>query len=397
MLVSQPSPGETQHRMARTILFWGTVALAGLMVVLVALGRCTPGQLIPGAAGVAYAVLARVLLARAPANAVAWIVGLLGVILLLGGLTDGYLESQPDGSAFAYVAWLGQFVWTLWLPGLVAIALPLVFPDGRVYWRWVAWLGAGGTLVAMVSLGLTPGPMETRPPVDNPFGIDGATALLNAFGKIGTLASSLAVVGAGAALIVRLRRSRGVERQQLKWFAYVAVMVVVGFSVAAVASTSRGTWTDVLAVAGWFTALAMAGFGIPIATAFAILRHRLYEIDVVIKRTLVYGALTAALGAAYVGCVLVLQFVFSPSSDFAIAASTLAVAALFRPARNRIQAGVNRRFYRRSYDAARTVESFGARLREQVSLETLSDELRGVVHDTVQPSHVSVWLKEPAR
>jgi hypothetical protein len=384
--------------MARTILFWGTVALAGLMVVLVALGRCTPIQLIPGAAGVAYAALARVLIARAPGNAVAWIVGLLAVVLILAGLTDGYLESEPGGPAFDYVAWLGQFVWSLWLPGLVAIALPLTFPDGRPYWPWVAWLGAGGTLVAMAGTGFMPGPMETRPPVDNPFGIETASGVLSMFDEIGFIATSVAAIGAGAALIVRLRRSRGVERQQLKWFAYVAVLVVVGFSMATVGSTAEdATWAQVLAVVWWFTALAMAGFGIPIATAFAILRHRLYEIDVVIKRTLVYGALTATLGAAYVACVLVLQFVFSPSSDFAIAASTLAVAALFRPARNRIQAAVNRRFYRRSYDAARTVESFGARLREQVSLETLSDELRGVVHDTVQPSHVSVWLKEPAR
>src|SRR6185436_13782260 len=136
------------------------------------------------------------------------------------------------------------------------------------------------------------------------------------------------------------------------------VMIVAGFSFAALSSVASGAWTDVAAVIGLFTALVMAGFGIPIATAFAILRHRLYEIDVVIKRTLVYGALTATLGAAYVACVLVLQFVFSPSSDFAIAASTLAVAALFRPARNRIQSGVDRRFYRSSYDAARTVESF---------------------------------------
>ncbi len=387
--------------MARTILFWGTVALAGAMVVLVALGRCTPDQLIPGAVAVGYAVLARVLIVRQPRNAVAWIVGAIAVVFLLGGLTNGYLASAPEGDpliVFQLAGWLSQFAWNLWLPALVAIALPLVFPDGRPFWHWVAWLGAGGTLVGTVGMGFAPGDLETEPPVANPFGIDGAATLLSAAEALGFVVTALATVGAGAALIVRLRRARGVERQQLKWFAYVGAMIVVGLSLATLSSLDPdATWAQIVGVGGWFTALVMAGFGIPVATAFAIFKYRLYEIDVVIKRTLVYGALTASLAAAYLASVLLLQLVFSPSSDLAIAASTLAVAALFRPARNRIQSGVNHRFYRRSYDAARTVESFGARLRDQVSLETLSEELRGVVHDTVQPTHVSVWLKEPAR
>jgi hypothetical protein len=387
--------------MARTILFWGTVALAGVMVVLFALGRCTPDQLIPGSIAVGMALLARVLIARQPGNAVTWIIGAVAVVFLLGGLTDGYLESAPPDDpliVFQLAGWLGGFVWNLWLPALVAIALPLAFPDGRPYWPWVAWLGAGGVVLGMVGMGLAPRNLETKPPVANPFGIDGAGPLLSAAEQIGVVATAVATVGAGAALIVRLRRSHGIERQQLKWFAYVGAMIVGGLSLASLSSFDHeATWAQIAGPTGWFTALLMAGIGIPVATGFAILRYRLYDIDVVIKRTLVYSALTATLAVAYLAGVLLLQFVFSPSSDLAIAASTLAVAALFRPARNRIQSAVNRRFYRRSYDAVRTVESFGARLRDQVSLETLSEELRDVVHDTVQPAHVSVWLKEPAR
>jgi MFS family permease len=319
------------------------------------------------------------------------------VVFLIGGLTDGYMESAPDGDpliVFQLAGWLSQFAWNLWLPALIAIALPLLFPDGHPpsrRWRWVAWLGAAGVLVGMIGQGLAPGMMETRPPVANPFGIDGPFAVL---AEIGSIATTIAVVGAGAALIVRLRRSRGVERQQLKWFAYVASLIVAGLSLATLTRLDEdSTWAHIIGPVGWFTALVAAGVGVPVATAFAILRHRLYEIDVVIKRTLVYGALTATLGAAYLASVLLLQFVFSPSSDFAIAASTLAVAALFRPARDRIQALVDRRFYRSSYDAARTVESFGARLRDEVSLEALDAELRAVVRETFQPSHVSLWVR----
>ena len=294
--------------MARRILFWGTVALAGLMVVLVALGRCTTEQLIPGTVAVGYALLARVLIARQPGNAVAWVVGVIPVVFLLGGLTDGYLQSAPDEDpliVFQLAGWLSQFVWNLWLPALIAIALPLLFPDGHPpsrRWHWVGWMGAGGVLLGMIGQGFAPGDMETRPPVANPFGIEGAAGVLSALDRIGFIATTVATVGAVAALIVRLRRSRGVERQQLKWFAYMGGLIFAGLSLATLSSVDPdSTWASIVGPVGWFTALIAAGFGIPVATAFAILRHRLYDIDVVIKRTLVYGSLTATLAVAYLG------------------------------------------------------------------------------------------------
>jgi hypothetical protein len=297
-------------------------------------------------AGLVYLTTAGLLIARVPRNAVGWILGATGVMFVVGAF------------------WDGDLIWDVWLPALVIVALPLVFPNGRPYWRWVAWAGAVGGVWA--TLGLPEGP---------------DTVLLTG-----------AAVGALVSMIVRFRRSRGVERQQLKWFAYIAGVSLVDLLIGAAVDLNDAWGDNVVLLTGLIFVL-LVGFGLPLATVFAVLRHRLYDIDVVIKRTLVYSALTATLAAAYLASVLLLQLVMSPSSDVAIAASTLAAAALFRPARGRIQAFVDRRFYRSAYDAQQTVEAFGARLRHEVSLEALSSELRVVVTDTMHPAHVSVWLK----
>jgi hypothetical protein len=250
----------------------------------------------------------------------------------------------------------------------------------------------------MLGTGLEPRAMEVEGAVVNPFGITGAGELTSALDDISFALTSAAVAGAGAAVIVRLRRSRGIERQQLKWFAYVASMIVLGLTAATLtALDTEAAWARALGPVAWFTALAMVGLGIPAATVIAVLRYRLYDIDLVINRTLVYGGLTAALAGAYLASVLLLQLVLSPTSDLAIAGSTLAVAALFQPLRTRIQALVDRRFYRRRYDAGRTIESFGARVRDEVSLDALSAELRAVVSDTMAPAHVSLWLRRGVR
>ena len=224
------------------------------------------------------------------------------------------------------------------------------------------------------------------------------------------MCTALSFVLAAASLVVRFRRSRGRERQQLKWFAFAGLITTAGLAVAMLEvifgglergdpESSAGP-LQVIGAIGWFTALFGIVICIPVATGIAILRHRLYGIDVVIRRTLVYAALTGTLVASYLGGVLLLQLLLSPITEdngLAIAGSTLAAAALFRPARARIQAIVDRRFYRRRYDAARTVEAFGARLRDEVELDAVTGDLRSVVSDTMQPAHVSLWLREAPR
>jgi hypothetical protein len=220
-----------------------------------------------------------------------------------------------------------------------------------------------------------------------------AGSWLGAAVTVGSVVEAVCTVLAAVSLAVRFRGARGVERQQIKWFAFVGILAVACLVLAILSQLGWGddapAWADTVAVAAWLTGLALLAFGVPAAVGIAIFRHRLYDVDTAIRRTLVYGALSMTLGAVYLGLVLLVGLAVG-RSGFAVAASTLAVAALFRPARDRIQAAVDHRFYRRRYDAERTLEAFGARLRDQLEIEAVAADLQGVVEQAVQPAHVSL-------
>jgi hypothetical protein len=265
--------------------------------------------------------------------------------------------------------------------------LLLLFPDGRLLtprWRPVAWCAGVGIAGVFVTAGLNSGPLDDFPQIQNPLGVD--TKLLDAAMAVSVLLLLVGLIGSPLSLYLRLRRGSGEQRQQIKWLVWAGAVAVISFVIGAV---GYEVWGDEISNALILTSV----LGLAVATGVGILRYRLYDIDVVINRTLVYAVLTATLAGVYLGGVLLLQVVLSPSSDLAVAGSTLAVAALFRPARSRIQRAVDRRFYRRRYDAARTLERFGGRLRDEVDLDSLGVELRGVVVETMQPAHVSLWVR----
>jgi hypothetical protein len=269
--------------------------------------------------------------------------------------------------------------------------MPLSFPTGRLLsprWRPVLWLGIA-YLSAVVSNALQPGPAEwlvNYPRVPNPVVyLPAAKPLLDVIGVAG-LCLFPAVGGAIAALVVRFRRSRGIERQQLKWFTSAAALAPLPFLVYEVAP---GAFALLLA---FILPL------VPISVGIAILRYRLYEIDRIINRTLVYGLLTLLLGLCYVVGSLVFVLVAGAGTDppsWLVAAATLAAAAVFRPVRRRIQAAADRRFNRRRYHAARTIEGFSARLRDEIDLDDLSAELLALVDQTMEPTRASLWLRPP--
>ena len=332
---------------------------------------------------IGMAVLGALIANRKPRNPIGWLMSLSGLLLGVFSFNQQYAplavaESLP---LVGLSSWLAT--WTA-LPGIaITITSSLqLFPDGRLpspRWRPVAWVSAAAAVVpaAVIAVRAWPlrGPELAALTFDHP-------AIAAVFG-IGFLVVLTLSVVSMAALVVRFRRSAGVERQQIKWFAYGAM---IGIPLGLPAQVPF--WGPILELVQ--PPLMFAGLGI------GMFRHRLYDVDRVINRTLVYGLLTAVLGLAYAAGSLVFVLVAGAGSDppsWLVAAATLATAAVFRPARRRIQAVVDRRFNRRRYNAAQTIEAFSARLREQVDLATLSAELLAVVDQTVQPTRTSLWLR----
>jgi hypothetical protein len=393
---------------------WGLCGLTALVAIPTLLllahgaGESTPGDsfelggyggLSFVAASLAFATTGALVASRVPKNPIGWIFCVTGLLVGLGDLAYQYADfalfgaanSPPGGLTAAWQQNLG-------LPpafGLLALSL-LLFPDGRLpsrRWRPALWLAVIGIVFIVIGYAFRPGPLDDPfATVTNPLGIQGAFEAMDAMTGFGWLFMAAAVALAAAAMVHRLRRSSGHQHQQLKWIALAAS--VAGIAVVADAASFFLSVEGISHLRILVLGLAFVGF--PVAAGVAILRYRLYDIDVVINRTLVYGALTATLAATYLGTVLVLQLALdgvTSDSSLAVAGSTLAVAAIFRPARTRIQEVVDRRFYRLRYDAARTLESFGSRLRDEVALDSLSSELCIVVAETMQPAHVSLWLR----
>jgi hypothetical protein len=343
-----------------------------------------------------FALVGAVVMVKRPENLVGWALSLAGVGLLVGGVLGAYSElallAKP-GASLPGGRVAGALAPGSWTPMMAGVFLLLVvFPAGRIPRRWrpVAALVLSGFAFVWVVISTAPGDLE--PPVDafeNPLAFtDNEAYILVIVPVIAFCLVSVAVAAVG--LVLRSRRSRGVERQQFKWLAGSAGLLFVTLPFAAAFNYSD--------VAGFVMTVAL--IALPVSVGIAVLRYRLYEIDRLISRTLVYGSLTVVLGGAYVGLVLAGQWVFSSfagGSDLAIAASTLVVAALFLPLRSRLQLLVDRRFYRRRYDAQRTLEAFGARLRQEIELEALTGELCDAVEETMQPAHVALWLRQVAR
>jgi hypothetical protein len=369
-----------------------------LEVLLRRVGRSDPlGTAVgPTVAMVSAATVGAVLASRRPRHPVGWLLLAFALSLAANGVAGGYapygLQARPG--ALPAAAWVAMYYPATALVafaclGLILLLVPTGSPPSP-RWRWWAWLMVGALAVLLLAM-----PLARRPPdwryqgVDSPLDLrpyDGALLLAN---RAALAVTVLGIVGGAGSLVVRFRRARGIERQQLRWVVLAAALTGVGM-LASVVLVAAGN--EVLV--GWVGGACVAF--LPLATGAAILRYRLFDLDRIISRTLSYGVLTIILGLGYAGVVLGLGQLLRRDSNLVVAGATLAVAALFQPARRRVQQAVDRRFNRRRYDAARTIETFSARVRQQTDLDTLTAELLTVVDQTMQPTRVSLWLRPPA-
>ena len=395
---------------AASWLAWSLCALSSVLtalsVVLLALNYSQPNTPIYDywlentVFPISFSVIGAIIASRLPANPVGWLFCAAALVSALAHLCAEYatyaLLAQPESlPAGAALGWLAYWVWTLFI-GCLALSL-LLFPDGRLppgkSWRWLAWLVVLSTIGGAVWIALSPGAMVYLGAVRNPLSIEG---LPNGYKPVQTIVFALLFVAAVSTLVLRLRRTTGIEHQQIKWPAYAAVIAAGSSLLQYTISDAMGSrWLEWAAYVVSIAALV----GFPISLGIAIVRYRLYDIDVIINRSLVYGLLSAMLVTIYFGGVAIIQLIFRVLSgqeqqpQFAVVVSTLLIAGLFNPLRHRIQSFIDRRFYRRKYDAAKTLAAFNARLRDETDLAALSEDLVGVVRGAMQPEHVSFWLR----
>jgi hypothetical protein len=389
------------------------VALAVAGLILALLNGLTLGEIFLAWAGppvatllaqiVSFSVVGALIASHRPENPIGWL--FLAAALFYGIQIPGEeyavyaLLTNPGSLPLgAELAWLTDWIWAPGF-GIILVFLPLLFPDGHPpsrRWRGVAWLGglSIGLICVLTSIVLWPERGPTLLQLGSYAGEveEWRTAVLDWVLRLGGPMLLLAGLGAVISLVVRYRRARGDVRQQIKWFASTAALTVVWLFV--FQQSTRGLPEAIVALSGL---LVIAS--IPVATGIAILRYRLYDIDRIINRTLVYGSLTVMLALLYFGGVSTIQALFGALTgqekqpQLAVVVSTLVIAALFNPLRRRIQSFIDRRFYRRKYDARKTLEAFSTKLKNETDLEALNNDLVGVVGETMQPAHVSVWLR----
>lgn len=412
--------------MRRRATFWLAWLLGGLSVAMfvagVALALLTWNVAVPAAqtsAGglgdlllfapfLAFPIVGALIASRSPENPIGWIcltAGLFWMIIVMSEQSTAY--SLVSTGSIPGPVMLDALTQSIWVPpvGLLGTFMVMLFPDGRLpsrRWRPLAWISGAVILLVSVALDLSPGPLPDRGGVRNPLGIGGYPWLQYVRVAL-VLLLPVCILASALSLISRYRRSGKEVRQQIKWLAFAASFIGANYLVVLVSQLLVAP--DVLLSDGttplWVSLeqnLLLISFAcIPTAIGFAVLKYRLYDIDILINRALVYGMLTASLVLVYLGGVVSSQYALRSltggESTLAVVASTLAMAALFNPLRRRMQAFVDRRFYRKKYDAAKTLEAFGARLRNETDLKELSSDLVSVVNETLQPEHASLWLR----
>jgi hypothetical protein len=348
----------------------------------------------PGVGLMSAATVGAVLASRRPRHPVGWLLLAQVATNLASGAAAQYLAwgLLPGGPlpatravALVYPASAGG--------GLLLLGFVLLLtPTGKLPspgWRWWARAMVAVPLLLVVLVTLAPGPVDPSVQVlGSPFEFGGLRGVLLVANQLALAFTTLAVAVCAGSLVARFRRAQGVERQQLRWVAVAAVLLVVAAAVALVGLALDAPEVVTWAISAWVA-------GLPLALGAAVLRYRLYDLDRIISRTLAWGLLTLLLGGGYAAVVLGLGQLLGQDSSLVVAAATLAVAGLFQPARRRIQAVVDRRFNRRRHDAAQTIQAFSDRLRQQVDLDELTAELLAVVDQTMQPTQASLWLRPP--